>query len=355
MIDTKLLTDIFSIPATSGGEDEMREFIWNFLAKEQIKFNVDTHGNLFNIDNKNMPLLNSHMDTVAGEDDCKLQKFVKIRDNILSGYGVIGADDKCGIFIILSLLKEMKDLNFLFTIEEEIGCVGAKSFILTRDISHLPYALVLDRYGSSDIICHSNNYGTKEFENALHKLGKEFGYRPERGLVSDADYINEQLSCANLSVGYYEHHTEHEFVKLSELENSLNYVRNITQNLKTKFKAPEVISQSYYSYSTPVHWYDDSEEYISAYNKTNTCFVTGKGNAPLFFLDSVNKYISREGAALLIEEMDLKGIFDEDTFNEEWNKELDSFDSFDSFEEHKEIEEALEEQREIDELLKEFE
>ena len=237
-INKKLLIDLFHIPAQSGSETQIQIYILNFLKEREIPYVVDNSGNIFNIDKKDKPLLCAHMDTVQDNFDIKLTHLISIKkDKILNGYGVIGGDDKCGLYIILDLLENnSSEFNFLFCVEEETGMVGSTYFMQENDISDLPYGLILDRNGSGDIICYLNDYGSKEFENKLKEIGKKFDYKPVRGLSSDADNLSDQINCANLSVGYYKPHTKQEFVFLPNLANARNYVIEILDKVKEKFE-----------------------------------------------------------------------------------------------------------------------
>jgi tripeptide aminopeptidase len=237
-MDTKILEAIFKIPASSGNEKEISNFVCSQLSKHEIKFFKDKEGNIFNIENNGLPLLNAHLDTVQGPIDEKLAKFVKLRGNILSGYGVIGGDDKCGIFAVLTFAC-MRKCNFVFTTGEETGLHGIKHFMSYADLSHIPYGIVLDRRGKEDIICAKNGYGTYEFDKILSEVGKVFGFSSANGLYSDANMICDQISCANLSVGYWNPHSKDEFVNIVELKNAMNFTYAILKNVKDFFAPPK--------------------------------------------------------------------------------------------------------------------
>ena len=82
-------------------------------------------------------------------------------------------------------------------------------------------------------IVDNNNYGSMKFEDALWLIGDEFGYQPNKGIFSDADYLKEWFSCANLSVGYYNAHTRNEYVDINDLMKSYRYVNTILRNIVT--------------------------------------------------------------------------------------------------------------------------
>lgn len=332
-MDTKLLLDIFHVPSQSTEEEKMRAFIQKYLEEHNIPYEIDDYGNLYNLSDESMPILNAHMDTVQDSNDGKLQKFAKIRNGILSGYGVIGGDDKCGIFIILETLKT-HPVNFIFSVEEEIGTRGITYFMNNNNISNFPYAITLDRQGSSDIICYQNDYGTLDFEDTLENIGSRFGYKGAVGLFSDADQISDQISCANLSVGYYNPHQKSEFVNLADLENALKFTRAIIEEVDEKFKAPAKKysyhdigrGYRYYDYDYTYDWYDRKGKSKTADEIVDTffeeveeelqnelapvCCVTGKHTEEVYYLHSLNKFISPEGARELIVELETCGALD---------------------------------------------
>lgn len=249
-IDKKMLLEIFHIPASSTYEVGMATYIEDKLKEIGIEYETDAKGNIFRLDGAR-PFLNAHMDTVQSLEDCFLAEHIDIKeDYFLEGLGTIGGDDKCGIYIILRLLQKGYDINFAFTVEEEIGLHGS-TFLAKNEEKRLKeclYGITLDRKGNSDIICYDNGYGTLEFEKALEKVGEEFGYKGTFGVLSDADVFNETMSCANLSVGYYNVHTKTEFVILKDLVKAEQFAESILLNINERFEIPESRYTYYYDY-----------------------------------------------------------------------------------------------------------
>jgi len=294
-MDKKLLLDIFRVPSMSGSEEGMAFYIKEYLKKLDIPFKTDAIGNIFYYEYEGKPLLSAHMDSVQDIDDASLTRFIKIRGNrVLSGYGVIGGDDKCGIYIILQLLKSMK-VNFLFTVEEETGGAGSRNFIKDNDISHLPYGLILDRRGSGDIICEFNEYGTLEFEKVLEGIGEPFGYSKNTGTFSDGDYISEQISCANLSVGYYNWHSKTEFVDLEDLERAFDFTYAIVTNVTAKFDKPEKDLSGYNKFiGRHDYMYGMDESFYEGIEEQNYCDFCGNGTLKWKKLRSINRIACEE-------------------------------------------------------------
>ena len=253
------------------------------LEELNIIYNIDEYGNIFCLDNENSPLLSAHMDTVRKEEDFCIGAFLTVSedDKIFSG-GILGGDDKCGVYIILKVLESGRKINFIFSRDEEIGCKGIKALVktssyaekkdITDKIKNCLWCLVLDRRSNSDIICEKNNYGTKKFEEALEKISDEgsFGYKSTTGLCSDADTIRDYISTANISVGYYSPHSQKEYILKSDLEKAYNYTLAVIDNLKEKFE-PAEYRPKYSYYNNNRYYYDDyySHYYYNGYYDNN--------------------------------------------------------------------------------------
>jgi hypothetical protein len=238
-------------------QEKTREYVKNILSKNDIVFFEDIAGNIYNIEKVGVPLLSAHMDTVMKPNDEILASMVQ-PDNtrmIVTG-GICGGDDKCGVYLILKLLVEKKhDINFIFSVNEEVGCLGIKAFFKNAENenkvrTNCLYCLVLDRNGHSDIICERNDYGTKKFEDALYDVSKKFGmdYAPKTGIYSDADFISDYISTANLSVGYYNAHSVNEYIDIDAMELSGIFTELILENVKEKFEPCEKTYNKYWNY-----------------------------------------------------------------------------------------------------------
>jgi len=270
-----LLYDLLNLKA----QTKTAKYIRKFLKRNRIPFYTDVFGNIFNFDLKGVPLLSAHMDTVA--------EFVKIdqKKNVLTesiledgsteirGTDVIGGDDKCGVYLVLRLLIENEySFNFVFSRDEEVGCIGIQD-VLTEEWNveqieqNCLYCLVLDRHGSSDIVCANNNYGSIEFEDDLVEtsVANGFEYKPATGLFSDANFLAEILSTANLSVGYYKEHTDKESIVFEELENAYDYIKAIMFEITRKYgpafyEYPKFTKYENYGYSGYDGFLNNDEE-----------------------------------------------------------------------------------------------
>lgn len=274
-MDKELLIRLFQTPAISSNEKDMVDVVCDELDRINIEYSVDKMGNIYNLSKPNRPLLSAHLDTVQGDNDAKMAAFVRIKEGYIKGNGVIGGDDKCGVYAILQTLNNGDEVNFVFSVQEEIGGYGASYFTLMNDLSDIPYGLILDRRGSSDVICTQNEYGVKEFEDALLEVGKEFGFEKAMGTWSDADVYSEYMSCANISVGYYNAHTKDEFVILEELQNTIDFIHYVVTGITETFRIP-----------TKKHNYNSS-----GILNDKTCDICGYNDEPVYELQSVMSFM----------------------------------------------------------------
>jgi acetylornithine deacetylase/succinyl-diaminopimelate desuccinylase-like protein len=250
----QMMLDLFRIYSPSKFEIGTVNFIKNRLTELNIPFEMDKNNNIFNLTHANRPMLNSHMDQVSSDPAGKyLIKYTDIiphgKDLILKSLCNLGCDDRAGCFLILILLEKYPDLNFIFTVEEEIGGVNgikAVDFEAYKEIvNSIPYGLTLDRRNFGDIICKNNDYGTKEFDEWLETIGKDFDYKSTHGSVSDANTISNFMSCANLSVSYFNPHSKTEFLSLSGLKNTYDYIIRILETPHERFEIPKKYPTNY--------------------------------------------------------------------------------------------------------------
>lgn len=201
-------------------------------------------------------MLVAHLDTVH-KSLPSIICYSKDGDYMMSPQG-IGGDDRCGVFIILQLLAKLPFKPYvLFTMDEEVGGLGAKAFIdymVEHDIPELKYIVEYDRKGDDDCVFYS--CGNQEFI----KFVEQFGFVESYGTFSDISIIAPEFGVAavNLSSGYYNPHTEHEYVSLEDMhtiiEKSLKMFNTDCDSFKYVEKA-----LSFTSYV----WEDDIAKIVS--------------------------------------------------------------------------------------------
>jgi len=173
-----------------------------------------------------VPTFSSHLDIVG----CKPPTLneLEIKDAIISlkpnaKASVLGGDDRCGVYIMLELMKTHKNAIFAFFYDEEIGCVGSRLHCNLSVFKNTNAFIGLDRRGINDCA----TYGTDSF--ALIDTAFALGYTEAWGSVTDVAVLAEhwQTPCINLSVGFNSEHTKQEWVDFSVTERTLEICKNL--------------------------------------------------------------------------------------------------------------------------------
>ena len=176
-------------------------------------------------------MLTAHMDTVHKEKCKKIVEIKKDGQKILWSPQGIGGDDRCGIFMIVELLRSTSFRpSIVFCEDEEIGCVGAGKFAKwlrknadTKELE-LKYIIELDRRNGNDAVFY--DCGNKEF---IEYITSTTGYVEAQGSYSDICEISPELDVAsvNLSCGYYKEHTLDHYVVVEEMEKTFLALRTL--------------------------------------------------------------------------------------------------------------------------------
>jgi hypothetical protein len=194
------------------------------LARKLIKFYpevIDQPGFLY-AQGTFPVLLVAHLDTV--HDKLPTEILYDSKSNILTSPQGIGGDDRCGVYMILEIIKHF-NCSVLFCEDEEKMGVGADKFTEAKLTSSIDfnYIIEFDRKNANDAVFYDcNNPDFEEF------ITKEF-YKTNWGSFSDISIIAPYLGCAavNLSCGYYNPHTTAEYINLTEMNQSIAAALNI--------------------------------------------------------------------------------------------------------------------------------
>lgn len=180
-------------------------------------------------------MLVAHLDTVHAEP---VKEICASADgNILMSPQGIGGDDRCGVYALNKIYAQAEIKPYLlFTCDEEIGGVGADQFtyeyelgVLPKELNELKCLIEIDRRGKNDAVYY--NCDNAEFEKYISSKG----FETASGSFSDISIIAPTLGVAavNLSSGYYNAHTQHEYINLRELEDVINKVAEIVDDTST--------------------------------------------------------------------------------------------------------------------------
>jgi hypothetical protein len=200
----------------------------NLPTKLKPRTFIDAAGNLHvdaRIKKSHRTLFVAHVDTVHREDG---KNLVKVKNDTWHAYGGVplGADDGAGVAMLMHLLHSGKSAYYIFTQGEECGGIGA-TFIAKQYadlLSEFDRAIAFDRRGIDSIISHQG-YGrccsdsfAQALANAFNDIDPDaFMYAPDdSGVYTDtAEFTTVIPECTNISIGYYNEHTERESLNIT--------------------------------------------------------------------------------------------------------------------------------------------
>jgi hypothetical protein len=147
----------------------------------------------------------------------------------------IGGDDKCGIFICLELLKQLDKVKVGLFVSEETGCHGSSKC----DVSFLEdvgYITQYDAPGNHLIteICSGVRLFERDsefFEKSISVIENAFGNEMlvQSHPYTDVSQLKKKIdvSCINMSCGYYNMHTKEEFISIDDVERAIEAGKNM--------------------------------------------------------------------------------------------------------------------------------
>jgi|SRR5690606_917489 len=236
----EVLHNTLAIQTHSGETAAMQKYLKRFARKHGISFTED-RGNIYMTKGEAeiYPCIVAHTDTVHNLIDNFKVLFV---EGVYFGWDAdqrefagVGGDDKVGIAIALKMLLDYDIMKAAFFVDEEIGCVGSHRAQMDffEDCS---VVIQCDRRGDSDVV--NQVYGEtlfgQEFEDAITPIVTKHGRKITTGMLTDVYTLRKKgmnTASMNLSTGYYKPHTSEEYVIYSDVENTLEFVKEVVNEL----------------------------------------------------------------------------------------------------------------------------
>lgn len=191
----------------------------------------------------NIPIaLVAHMDTVHATPVEDL--YYDTMKNVMWSPQGLGADDRAGVFAILEILQTDLRPHIILTTDEEKGCVGAG--ILSKEkcpFENLKYLIQLDRRNDNDCVFY--DCSTKNFIDYI----QTFGFVEAFGTFSDISMLCPawEICGVNLSIGYQNEHTKHEYLNVGAMLRTIKIVKNMLRQTEI----PDFKYEEDYA-----HWYN---------------------------------------------------------------------------------------------------
>ena len=235
----KLLQQLYLISSKSGREDRIKSFVLDYLSGVDMDVRTDEIGNLFITKGRaeSYPCIAAHLDEI--HSPCQRETVVEgdviyTVDRLWNRVGC-GADDKNGLWVIMNLLQSEPVLKVALFVQEErngelAGCRGARVCDLAF-FTDVKFVIECDRKGASDVV-NIGKGDTCLCDSSFipaHLLQK-YHYEMVRGGKTDVVELKMrglEIPVCNISCGYYNAHKNSEYTKFSELQNCLEFVKDI--------------------------------------------------------------------------------------------------------------------------------
>lgn len=296
----ELLKELYGISAQTHQEKDMIAFVSHRLTDLGVSFTIDKAGNIYATKGKatTFPCIAAHLDEVHQARE-KGYEVLFVKDELIIGFNSgkrefngIGADDKNGIWVCLKCLEKYDNLKCVFFVGEEQGCIGSRQADM-KFFDDCRFVLQCDRKGNSDFI--NRIYGESLCSSQFLKDAslKEHGYKEENGMQTDVRTLRDrglEISCANISCGYYYPHTPHEMTNIEDLKKCRTLVEHIIENCRKvytyKEERPQWPNRS---------WDFFSDVFPSSRSQTQTRYTTQptqkkKTNAPTALRKAAKAY-----------------------------------------------------------------
>lgn len=260
-----MLNEILATPTK-----DMFKLIKTLLVDIMGEGRTDDDNYLFYHKNKSPLLLQAHIDTVA--DAKRYKNYQVYGNNVISSNGILGADDRAGVFAICKIVEICKKNkyiipNILFTNFEESGGGGMKEFVKKYPVDRfkgINLAISIDRRGCNDYVSYVDN--PKEIETYI----EDIGFVSSFGSYSDVKDFSEhtKIPSVNVSAGYYSPHSTQETLHLDELQMTINRIIRIINNPIEKLYPIEVKKYTLYSrYNQGNAWENNEFGYDHVWDK----------------------------------------------------------------------------------------
>jgi putative aminopeptidase FrvX len=289
--------ELLSVPSKTYQEEDMVEYLCNELDTiPGVSYYRDDMMNIYATKgelNKGeyYPMFIAHTDTVHQKvDKIIVKEETLIRPNTfgksfgndevpcLKAYTEdgsptgIGGDDKCGIFICLELLKTLDKVKIGLFVSEETGCHGS-SKCDENFLQDVGYITQYDAPGNHLIseICSGVRLFDRDsefFTKSLDAIESAFGNEMlvQSHPYTDISQLKKKIDvcCINMSCGYYNMHTNQEFVSIEDVENAITAGLNMVKELglkKYKYEYKPIVYTQQTVMNSLLQFQDEEEDY----------------------------------------------------------------------------------------------
>lgn len=179
---------------------------------------------------KSETLFECHLDT-AGYEPEKVTHVIEGDIIKTDGSTILGGDNKAGVVILLSMIKEKKPGVYYFFIGEERNGKGSRAILASNPdyFRKFKRSIAFDRKGYGSVVniqfgrpCCSSEFEEEVVKN-LEKNGIPWDKTLSRGMGTDNAILMDIIpEVTNISSGVFEEHSTREYI-------DINYTYNLYQ------------------------------------------------------------------------------------------------------------------------------
>lgn len=245
-LNQDFVLETMSIPSNSRNEFRLVVYVIQFARRNGIDYEFDSYGNVYLTKGKlaegeYYPCVTSHLDSVQTRQEpyiragvnldlkCEVTKDGEHKLSVdtkgQSSIG-IGADDKGGVCICLSMFEHFEKLKACFFLCEEIGCCGSKE--LDKDwFKDVGYCIGYDSpdlfraaWSCSGVKLFSYEFYEKWMKPVCDDWGLKDCFYSEP--ITDVMEIRKQVGiiCMNFGNGGYNAHMENEYCIIEHMDHA---------------------------------------------------------------------------------------------------------------------------------------
>ena len=250
--------DCMSVPTHSKKEYRMVTFIILWARRNGVKYEFDDFGNVYLTkgelaEGEFYPCVTSHLDTVQDKQDPYIyagvpldlktertkEGYHKVSVDANGGTAIgIGADDKSGVCICLSMFDHLDKLKACFFLDEETGCHGSDALDLDwfKDVGYVIGYDSPDLYRAawscSGVKLFSYEFYTKHMKEVCDRWGLTKGcffsepYTDVKNIREKTDII-----CMNFGNGGYYAHSPSEYIIVEDMDQACGMGIDLIDNI----------------------------------------------------------------------------------------------------------------------------
>ncbi len=165
-----LFEKLVAIPHCSGKTTKLREFISQFAKACNFSVEIDSAGNILCYKQRRDIALQAHYDMVCVGNAPHIE-LVQKDGYLMAKDSSLGADNGIGVAMMLALMQDGCEAEYLFTNDEEIGLIGANNLELELQAKRM-INLDSEEFGAIFVGCAG---GVDIYGNCKLERGKEQG------------------------------------------------------------------------------------------------------------------------------------------------------------------------------------